>query len=971
MRFISRHAGRSPDEFTNRSTMRNRPVPARKKQPAADAAPVTTGRTKRKAAAPAKKARTAAPAAPNGARGRGKHDLVIVESPAKAKTINKYLGPNFKVLASYGHVRDLPRRRRKGERVAGVDIDAGWVPTYVVADKEDAKGGKARTGRRTAKDVLAELKREAAKANRVYLATDPDREGEAIAWHIEDELALDDERTFRVAFNEITRSAVQHAMAHPGKIDMDRVHAQEARRILDRVVGFPLSGLLRKKVDRGSSAGRVQSVALRLVVDREREIEAFKPQEYWKITALLAPAGSLQVEPRPLAIIPAKTKGAAGEEGEPKEPAPEVPPGAFLADLAEWAGKKFEAADRAAAESVARALDGAAYAVSKIEQKDRAEKAPPPFMTSSLQQQANIRLRFTGDRTMRAAQKLYEGVDLSGEGSVGLITYMRTDSTRVSNEALQAVRAHIESRYGPAYLPASPNMFASGKSAQEAHEAIRPTDLSYTPERVDRELSHDTPHRHDLVRLYALIYNRFVASQMTPAVFAVTNVEVLATPQGDANTGLFKAQGKVMKFDGYRKVLAPLGKQEDATLPALAEKQPLDRLGLTASQHFTQPPPRYNEASLIGALKKEGIGRPSTYASIIHKITSDDRHFIDVRDRRFYATEIGKAATDLLVEHFPRIMDLKFTSHLEEELDEIETRQAEYRHVLSEFWGPFSEALEAAEAKMPATRGQETGEMCPVCGRPLVKNYSKKTRRYFVGCSGWKEGCKYIKPAEGEPPRPEPVETEYKCPTCGKPMLKRSGPRGDFLGCSGFPACQTKMNFDAEGKPVVTAQPTEHTCEKCGKPMVLRQGRRGPFLACTGYPKCKNTKDVDAQGNPVQPIDTGVKCEKCGSPMMVRKGPRGPFLGCAAYPKCRNAKPMPPELKEKLKDQLPPPPAKKELPKVEVTETCPECGGPMKLRAKRAGGSYFLGCAKYPKCKGTREASPELLEQLQETGAAM
>ncbi len=949
-------------------------MPARKKQPADEGAPVTTGRTKKAAAAkaaPVKKGSASAPVA-NGDRRSG-HDLVIVESPAKAKTINKYLGSNFKVLASYGHVRDLPRRRRKGEQVAGVDIDAGWVPTYVVADKEDAKGGKARSGRRTAKDILAELKREAAKANRVYLATDPDREGEAIAWHIEDELGLDDERTFRITFNEITRTAVQNALAHAGKVDMDRVHAQEARRILDRVVGYPLSGLLGKKVVRGSSAGRVQSVALRLVVDREREIEAFKSAEYWKILALLSPAGSLSIAPRPLAIVPAKTKGAVGEDkAEEKAPPKEVPPGAFPAELAEWAGKKFEAADQMTTEAIARALDAAAYAVSKIEQKDRSEKAPPPFTTSTLQQQANIRLRFTGDRTMRAAQKLYEGVDLSGEGSVALITYMRTDSTRVSNEALQAVRGHIGAQYGPPYLPAQPNSYASGKSAQEAHEAIRPTDLAYTPERVDRLLGQNAPHRHDLIRLYTLIYNRFVASQMTPAVFAVTNVEVLATPQGDAGAGLFKAQGRIMKFDGYRKVLAPIGKQEDATLPALAERQPLDRLGLTASQHFTQPPPRYNEASLIKALEKEGIGRPSTYASIIHKITSEERGYIEVKERRFHAAEIGKAVTDLLVQHFPRIMDLKFTSHMEEELDQIETKRCEYRQVLTEFWGPFSTALQEAETNMPSSRGQETGEMCPLCGKPLVRNYSKKTRRYFVGCSGFKEGCNYIKPVEGEAPRPEPVETEFKCPTCGKPMLRRSGPRGEFLGCSGFPGCQTKMNFDAEGKPVVTAKPTEHICEKCGKPMVIREGKRGPFLACTGYPKCKNAKDVDANGNPVQPIDTGLKCDKCGSAMMVRKGPRGPFLGCSAYPKCRNAKPIPAELKEQLKDQLPAAPPKKELPKVDITETCPECGGPMKLRESRKGKSpYFLGCAKYPKCKGTREASPELLEQLQEAGAAL
>ncbi len=454
-------------------------------------------------------------------------------------------------------------------------------------------------------------------------------------------------------------------------------------------------------------------------------------------------------------------------------------------------------------------------------------------------------------------------------------------------------------------MPANPHTYASGKSAQEAHEAIRPTDLAYTPERVAQ-----LGLQGDQLKLYTLIYQRFVASQMSPAVFAVTNVEVLATPAGEArgSSGLLKAQGKVMKFDGYRKVLPPAGKQEDATLPSLAEKQKLDRLDLTASQHFTQPPPRYNEASLVKALEKEGIGRPSTYATIIHKITSPERGYVEVKERRFFATKIGKDVTDLLIEHFPRVMELKFTSHMEEELDQIETRQAHYNEVLNEFWGPFSEALKTAEDKMPSQRGVETGEMCPQCGKPLVRNYSKKTHRYFVGCSGFKADppCKFIKPEEGEEARPQPVETEHKCPTCGKTMLERMGKSGPFLGCSGYPECKTTMNFGPDGQPVLSAVPTAHTCEKCSQPMVLRQGKRGPFLACTGYPKCKNAKDVDAQGNPVKPIDTGISCEKCGSPMAVKKGFRGPFLGCSNYPKCRSTKPIPAEMKEKLKDSASP-----------------------------------------------------------------
>jgi DNA topoisomerase-1 len=919
--------------------------------------------------------------APNGAVSKApanQKNLVIVESPAKAKTIEKYLGPNFTVRASYGHVRDLPKRRRKGEAVAGVDIDSGWVPTYVVVERED--GPKGASKRRSPKDILAELKREAGKVGTVYLATDPDREGEAIAWHLEEALGLDDARTFRITFNEITRSVVQGALLHPGKIDMDRVRAQEARRILDRVVGYPLSNLISRKITAKLSAGRVQSVALRLVVDREREIEAFKPEEFWKITALLAPQGTVPFQFKPFTVVEAKAKKAAADTA--KEPAdekpeaptlPEVPEGAFLAELAEWAGKKFEAKDAPTATGIAQLLDTAAYVVSKVEQKDRAEKPQAPFTTSTLQQTASTRLRFKAEHTMRLAQRLYEGVDLGSEGSVALITYMRTDSTRVSNEALTAVRDHINTAYGQAYLPAKPNSYASGKSAQEAHEAIRPTEVANTPQRVASLGLHG-----DQLKLYTLIYNRFVASQMTPAIFAVTNVEVTATPatpvepvDGTPVIGLLKAQGRILKFDGYRKVLAPSGKQEDALLPHLDDGRTLDRLDLSASRHFTQPPPRYNEASLVRALEKEGIGRPSTYATIIGKITSDERGYIEVKERRFYATELGKRVTDMLVQHFPNVMDLKFTSHFEEELDEIETGKMKYVEVLNEFWGPFSKALSEAEATMPSHRGVETGEMCPLCGRPLVKNMSRKTKKEFIGCSGWKEGCKYIKPAEGEEARPAPVVTEHACPSCGKPMLLRQGPRGAFLGCSGYPECTATMNLDEQGNPVPGALPTEYTCEKCGKPMVIREGRRGPFLACTGYPKCKNAKDVDAEGKPVQPVDTGIVCEKCGAPMIIRRGPRGPFLGCSAYPKCRSTKPMPEELKEQAKALMPARP-KKELPKVDIHETCPECGGPMVLREshRRGRSGYFLGCAKYPKCKGTREASAELLEQMQESSPA-
>jgi DNA topoisomerase-1 len=527
---------------------------------------------------------------------------------------------------------------------------------------------------------------------------------------------------------------------------------------------------------------------------------------------------------------------------------------------------------------------------------------------------------------------------------------MRTDSTRVSNDAVAAVREHSDKKYGKPYVPEKPNAYASGKSAQEAHEAVRPTDVSYTPEKVAKFLPSNE------ARLYELIWKRFVASQMTPAVFAVTNVDVTAAE------GVFKSQGKILKFDGYRKVLQPAGKQEDALLPNLIEKQALDLIQLVPTQHFTQPPPRYNEASLVKSLEKEGIGRPSTYASIISTIQK--RGYVEQKERRFYATKLGMIVTDLLVKHFPNQMDLKFTSKMEEELDQIEERKSKRNDVLNEFFAPFSQAVDKAAEDMEAVRGADTGETCPKCQKPLRRRFSRKNGTSFLGCSGYPE-CDYTKPEGDEPAREAPVKTDHACPTCGKPMMQRFGPRGPFLGCSGYPECRMTMNLTADGKPVPTAQPTNHKCEKCGSLMVIRQGRRGPFLACSGYPKCKNAKDVDADGNPIEPIDLGIKCEKCGSPMKVRRGRGGPFLGCTGYPKCRGTQQIPEELKEKVKAMLPAPAKKPDTPDIEVTETCPDCDSPMKLRRGPRG--FFLGCSKYPKCKGKRELPEELLEQVEAT----
>lgn len=866
---------------------------------------------------------------------RKKKHLVIVESPAKARTINKYLGDNFEVVASKGHVRDLPKSR------FGIDIEGGWVPTY--RPLQDRK------------DVLDVLKKQAARADLVYLAPDPDREGEAIAWHLKEALGLSDDRIRRVTFNEITKSAVQKAFAGAGEINMDLVAAQEARRFLDRVVGYKLSPLLSRKYAEKLSAGRVQSVAVRLIVEREREIAAFKPEEFWKITATVRPEamrpGGVALATAPIQVLKAKAKKAkkSDEDGAAEEAA-RLPEGAFRAELAEWDGQKFKAVNEEQALGIVKGLEGASYVVSKIAQKDRLDKAPPPFTTSTLQQQASLRLHFSASRTMRIAQQLYEGVELGGEGSIALITYMRTDSTRIADEAINACREHIRGRHGAAYLPETPLRYAASKDAQGAHEAIRPTDLAYTPERVSPYLSPEQ------LRLYALIYHRFVACQMKPAVFAITDVEISAAK------GVFKSQGKTLKFDGYRREMPASGKQEDVLLPTLNERDPLDLLALSPSQHFTEPPPRYNEASLVKTMEKEGIGRPSTYASIIRTI--QEREYVEQKERRFYATEKGMKVTDELVKNFPKVMDLKFTRGMEEELDQIETRKYDRNQVLEDFYGPFTADLKAAEQAMLAD-----AEKCPLCKAPLQERFSKFGK--FFGCSNY-PGCKYIKKrstvagdgaADKEAPQP-PKPTGVNCPNCGKEMVQRMGRRGPFLGCSGYPDCKTTMNLSAEGKPVLSSRPTEHVCDKCGSPMVLREGPRGPFLACSAYPKCKFALDADANGNPIRPVETGIACEKCGSPMVVKRGPRGPFLGCSAYPKCRSTKRMTAELSEKFKDALPPPAPKKQAPTVEVSETCPDCGGPMKLRPGR-GGKYFLGCAKYPKCRGTREASPDLLEKVQ------
>ncbi|QEH36152.1 DNA topoisomerase 1 [Aquisphaera giovannonii] len=854
-----------------------------------------------KAAAPkatkakAARGKAAAPedAAPASGGGRA---LVIVESPKKAKSINKFLGSKYIVKASMGHVRDLPKRK------LGLDVADGYAPSYEVVPAK--------------KETVTDLKREAARAGVVYLATDPDREGEAIAWHLQQALELPDDRVRRVTFHEITERAVRDAFTHVGPINVDMVNAQQARRFLDRFVGYQLSPLLWSKVARNLSAGRVQSVAVRLIADREKEIRAFVSEEYWKITATVSPAGATAEADR------------------------------FEAGLVEYEGAKFAANNEADAHKVRDVLASERFLVSRVDEADKQDRADPPFKTSTLQQQAAIRLRYSGKKTMKIAQELYEGIDVDGSGPVGLITYMRTDSLSVSQEAMEAVRGLIHDDFGDKYLPAKPIRYAAGKNAQEAHEAIRPTDLKLAPDKIKGKLSHDQ------FRLYQLIYWRFVASQMAPAVFTVTDVAIAAGP------GLFKTQGKVLKFDGHKRVWPPGGKLEDALLPPLKAGQELDLHELAPTQHFTQPPPRYSEATLIKALEKENIGRPSTYAPIIQTI--QDRMYVEQKERRFFATDLGMVVTDLLVKHFPKILDLKFTAHMEDELDDIATAKEDMVKVLDEFYYPFQDALKTAQTQMERV-SIPTDEVCHVCGAPMVLKFGRTGQ--FLGCSKYPE-CKATRPLGGQP-RAEAVESGHACPKCHKPLLIRENKRGEkFLSCSGYPECKESFNIDENGNPVPSRQETEYKCEKCGKPMALRQGRRGPFLGCTGYPKCRNVQDVDAEGKPVQVVDLGINCEKCGKPMKVRQGRRGPFLGCTGYPKCRGTAPIPEDKMEQVAAMAPAPAAAAgpDLKTIEVDETCDDCGGAMTVRRGRRG--YFLGCKGYPKCKGTKEPSEATLEKI-------
>lgn len=780
--------------------------------------------------------------------------LVVVESPAKAKTIKKILGPGFDVKASVGHIRDLQGGR--GKLAFGIDIENGYQPKYKVIK------GKEKT--------VKELKEAAAKADQVFLAPDPDREGEAIAWHLKEVMGLSDDQAKRVTYQAITKSAVQEAIDNPREINMDLVHAQQGRRVLDRLVGFTLSPFLWKKIAKNLSAGRVQSVAVRIVVEREREIAAFVPEEYWKIQALLFP------EDRKESL--------------------------FKAQLVKWKGEKFAlggkfSSTEESAREVEALLNKADYKIDSISSRKTKGKNQPPFITSTLQQAASTQLRFNTSKTMSVAQKLYEGIELGDGTPQGLITYMRTDSTRVAPEAIEEVRGYIESNFDPEYLPKKANSFGSSKQAQDAHEAIRPTSVAHTPKDVEPYLTRE---QH---RLYELIWRRFVASQMSPPQYETTTVKILA------DQGELEAKGRVTLFDGFT-VLVPEQKKEKKEGKAEAELQDLPKLSeedilalkeLQTTQHFTTPPSRYSEASLVRALEKEGIGRPSTYAPII--MTIRERGYVRLEKRYFHATELGMAVNDMLVQNFTNIMDYKFTAGMEEDLDQVEKGKVDWVKLVDDFYKPFTKQVEnATELAEPLKNRPWTGEeKCPLCKGDLVVRYSRNGA--FLGCVNYPE-CKGLLPMPGEKDEGEDdtPAVEVDCPTCGKPMVMKTSRYGkQFLACTAYPDCKTTMSVDKEGKPVELPK-IERNCDKCGKPMEVKTGRRGPFLACSDYPNCKHTLPIDKEGKVVElPLVEGEVCEKCGSEMVVKTGRRGPFLACSAFPKCKNAKPLPGEEKKEEK----------------------------------------------------------------------
>jgi DNA topoisomerase-1 len=759
--------------------------------------------------------------------------LVIVESPAKAKTIGKYLGKQFIVKASLGHVKDLPKKD------LAVDVDRDFTPHYEIIE------GK--------KKLMAELKQAAKGMDSIYLAADPDREGEAICYHLQEELDGSHgkgkaregaPKVYRVMFNEITQNAIKKAFEKPGVVNLHLVEAQWARRILDRLVGYKISPLLWDKVRRGLSAGRVQTVALRLIVDREREIRAFVTREYWSIDAHLA----------------AKK------------------PPLMSAHFTKRNDEAIEVPNEETAKNIVEQLDGAHYIVQSVGTREKRRNPVPPFITSTLQQEAARKLRFSVKRTMILAQRLYEGVEIGKEGSVGLITYMRTDSPRVSSEALDEVRSYIVERYGEPFRPQTPNVYKSKKEAQEAHEAIRPTAIHRTPEEVAQYLQEDE------LKLYRLIWMRFIASQMTPAVFDQTTIDVAANGKDDAKYW-FRATGSVPKFKGFLEIYEEGKDQKDDEdedlkhrLPAVTEGEELKLKSLDPEQHFTEPPPRFTEATLVKELEADGVGRPSTYASILSTI--QEREYVKKEGGKFTPTELGMVVTDLLIESFEDLFDVRYTARMEEELDEIEEGKIDWRVAMAEFYGRFQKDLEHAERHMTDIKRMEkpTDLICDKCGKPMVIKWGRHGS--FIACTGYPD-CTNTRELTVDLPDVDKADlneqdAEEYCGNCGRPMVLKKGRFGTFFACSGYPDCKTTKQIGGEQKKPDVA--LEEKCPNCGSNMVLKQGRFGEFTACSNYPACKYVKQKTI----------GVPCPNCSQGEIVeRRSKRGKtFYGCNRYPDC-------------------------------------------------------------------------------------
>jgi DNA topoisomerase-1 len=781
-------------------------------------------------------------------------NLVIVESPAKAKTIGKYLGADYRVMASLGHIKDLPS---KG---LGVDVDNDFATSYEVIPD---------TKKRNNKKTVSDLKKAAKEADAIYLAADPDREGEAICQHLAEEIVPKRPKkpSYRVMFNEITKRAVQEAFKEPKQIDENLVDAQQARRVLDRLVGYKVSPLLCRTVGGRLSAGRVQSVALRMVVEREREIEKFLKTEYWTVTANLAAALPPAFDARLLRVgeLTVKT-GNFDQEAKKNE---------ILI------GKEAQAA-----EIVAEA-GAQSYRVAEVMTKERKRNPVPPFITSKLQQESARKLGFAVKKTMMVAQKLYEGVEIGAEGAVGLITYMRTDSTRVSETALGEVRDFVGAQYGTQYLPEKAIHYRSKKDAQDAHEAIRPSDVTRTPDSIARFLSSEE------LKLYRLIWQRFVASQMMPAVFDQTTIDI------EAGRFLFRASGSVLKFDGFLRVYEE-GRDEKSEedeeaarkLPLVSQGDDLKLNSIAPEQHFTEPPPRYTEATLVKALEEKGIGRPSTYAAIMTTIL--DREYVEKHEGRFHPTALGTTVNDLLVASFGDLFNESYTARMEEELDEIGEGKLKWTTALQGFYGKFAKDLKVAEVEMKKKKVEAipTDEKCENCGAGMVIKFGRFGQ--FLACSNYPEcrttreiakpGASDATGATGAAAKAEAGgaaegEEAETCELCAKPMALKRGRFGQFLGCTGYPDCRNIRKIDRKGVVAAAPVPLDETCPVDGVHLVRRQGRFGEFVSCSNYPTCKFIKRET----------TGIACPRagCKGEIVVKKSKRGKaFYGCSEYPKC-------------------------------------------------------------------------------------